>query len=869
MRIPGISLLIGLFVAVITTLTATAGTNVWSVHGPVGGRVLDVSVDHNDPDNVYVSTVRDLYRLNSSQTTWDIIANISGVASIQFSQLDPDVVVVETLGTTQRSYLSSDGGSVFTGLYFDVAASEAIGRVVLASDDRLFGTPAFSGGLATSDDLGITWSSINQGIPLATGSTTPMSVRALAAALSDANRVYAMLNDYRVIRTEDGGQNWIVPANLNLPLSPPNVAAELFVDPLNPNNVIVQGRVAYQSLDGGETWNQIASVSSIKNTSTVIGDSSTLYAITNGSDVSRSISSGVTWINETPPPRQSSDVAILADGSGLVGTTGGVYTRQSETDPWAFSSDGLIGSSIVRFSQNSVTQRLYVGTEYAGIAYTDDGALTFESAGSPSPQLPDQSTGYVYGLSVSQSGQPIIYGANGSDPTLYQSQDEGDAWSATGFNGVSTGVIRAIEISPLDSDVLYVGSGTNVYRSDDAGLNWTDISPPTLSSNVQSVKVHQQNDNIVVVSSQFGGVYHSSDAGVNWTQPLPSGELVSSQSLHFSSNNADRVYVIYDSDVWLSQDTGATWNILPVPGFIGSFFSFKEHPADENILYAQANNLNFGRSVNGGLSWESANEVLPLVGRGTRYFAQFMHIDTAEPNRVYAADTGEGVGVYTFARDVGVTGPLEHDEMDIGTTANYTFTVANGAEGVAGRVTFTLESQGPVTLLSAEPANSCTLASGVVSCSFLQLGSLESIQVNLEFVADSPGSAQLDVVAQSTETELNPDDNSLTIVLNIVDPDDLDLDGVPNVSDNCTNVANASQFDVDADGYGNACDADFDQSCTVNFLDIVQFSNAFLTNSPVHDLNDDGAVNFIDFSIMAGYFLLAPGPSGTSSVCDS
>nr|MBA2540696.1 amidohydrolase family protein [Deltaproteobacteria bacterium] len=42
---------------------------------------------------------------------------------------------------------------------------------------------------------------------------------------------------------------------------------------------------------------------------------------------------------------------------------------------------------------------------------------------------------------------------------------------------------------------------------------------------------------------------------------------------------------------------------------------------------------------------------------------------------------------------------------------------------------------------------------------------------------------------------------------NMVDPNDRDLDGVPNATDNCPDIANENQADADADGKGDLCDA--------------------------------------------------------------
>ncbi len=94
-------------------------------------------------------------------------------------------------------------------------------------------------------------------------------------------------------------------------------------------------------------------------------------------------------------------------------------------------------------------------------------------------------------------------------------------------------------------------------------------------------------------------------------------------------------------------------------------------------------------------------------------------------------------------------------------------------------------------------------------------------------------------------------------------PGDCDGDGVPNSLDNCILTANADQFDTDTDGYGNACDGDFDNTCgPVNYTDLAAFRAAFFTVSPLHDLDGSGGpVNYIDLALFKGLFFTPPGPS--------
>lgn len=849
------------------TVAVSAGQNIWSVNGPEGGRVSEISIGGTDPDTYFAATVRDLYKWDGAANRWQLIANIGSVSNVQYSSLTPDMIVLDSLGSISPTYISMDSGTTFTRLLIDATNSEPVGAVSLAADDRLFGSPSFSGGMAVSDDLGETWTTINQGFPLS--GSNPSTVRDLVTAPSDANRVYAVINDYRVVRTDDGGQNWGVPANTGLPLSPPNVSVELFVDPLDADVVIVQGRVAYRSVDGGESWSQISGLNSIRNTRPVFQDNTTLYSTIDNGKVSQSIDAGASWSDQSQPERRVRVVTAMPDGSALAGTDGGAYQRQGLAGPWQKINEGIVGTNILRFAQTSSSARVYAGTDQIGLVYTDDGGLTWVQAGSPSPNTPDASSGPMRGFAVSEGESPVLYGANLFDTTLYRSVDEGITWTPTAFSGITSSSIYGVDVAPSNVDVIYVGAGSAIYRSVDGGASWTNIRPSGLSSTTASLKVHATDSNTVVVASQFGGVFHSNNGGESWTQPLPSGELIYDQSLHFSVGDPDTAYVIYGGDVWKSEDAGAVWNQLALPGFLGSIFSFREHPENQNIFYAASQGQGFVRSVDGGATWEPASDIEPLVGDGLRYFPVYLLVDQSEPNRVFGAMDLEGVGVYTFARNLTLDAPVQEDQIELGAVADYTFNVSNGNEGIAVDVVATVSAQGPVSIQSVQPAGDCIVEASIAVCSFAQLDPSQSLSITVQAMADGTGAGQLNVDASSTEVEIDTADNAASVELTLGNLLDLDGDGVFNAVDNCTLAANSGQKDTDLDGLGNACDPDFDQNCSVNFLDVVQLANEFLGTSTLHDLNSDGVVNFIDFSILTDYFLAAPGPSGTGSVCDT
>jgi hypothetical protein len=107
-----------------------------------------------------------------------------------------------------------------------------------------------------------------------------------------------------------------------------------------------------------------------------------------------------------------------------------------------------------------------------------------------------------------------------------------------------------------------------------------------------------------------------------------------------------------------------------------------------------------------------------------------------------------------------------------------------------------------------------------------------------------------------------------TVRLGVCVDDDADCDSVLDTADNCIFADNSTQRDTDLDGIGNQCDADLDQNCNVNFVDLGQFKSRFFGTDPTADFNGDGQVNFVDLGIMKEQFFLAPGPSGVPNACD-
>jgi len=91
---------------------------------------------------------------------------------------------------------------------------------------------------------------------------------------------------------------------------------------------------------------------------------------------------------------------------------------------------------------------------------------------------------------------------------------------------------------------------------------------------------------------------------------------------------------------------------------------------------------------------------------------------------------------------------------------------------------------------------------------------------------------------------------------------DIDNDGFVGAGDNCLLINNPAQFDSDNDNIGNACDADFNNDNLVNADDIIEFRSLLNVDNAIGDLNEDGVVTGLDYSILRSLQKSTPGPSG-------
>lgn len=422
---------------------------------------------------------------------------------------------------------------------------------------------------------------------------------------------------------------------------------------------------------------------------------------------------------------------------------------------------------------------------------------------------------------------------------------------------------------------------------------------------------------VLLVSPAGHKIMLMSDAG--GANPLPSGEII------FKSGEPTMTSAALPPDFrqYFSPTDLAPGENLPPPappGPYGTDLSVLNNidPAGPWRLFV-ADDAAGGES--GGFEWRVVftpsdgdfgsrfNELVFPPGTTTQTInVQIYGDQTPEPNEAfyvnlyatneYATGIGDGQGQVTIVNDDPFPGPANDNAGSAqvigegsvqGTLANATLDGGSVCGGNGQRdiwYRFTAPRSGVVkvgscgtndlggvdvgvdTVVSiyASPVNielSCNdnwvTAPSVTACLLSDAGTL------VDSDTEAPVQQGEDVLIRVGEGASTVADN---VVLKVALLTDSDSDAVPDYRDNCTLVLNPTQLDADADGYGNACDADLNNSGTVTTADFGLLRSVL--NQPASasalaaaaDLNGSGVVTSADYSVLRARLNTVPGPSG-------
>lgn len=595
------------------------GGESWEHKGLTESRHIGrIAIHPNDPDTLYVAAVgnlwaageeRGIYRSTDGGDSWERVLYIdenTGAIDLIMHPSDPKTLIAG-MYQRRRSACCFVGGGPGSGLY-------------------------------RTTDGGDTWEELTEGLPEGDKGRWGLDYHR-----ADGNIVYATVEasgeGTGIYRSMDGGSSWEKRSDTN---PRPMYFSQVRVDPVNPQRVYVLGVRLAVSDDGGVTFNENAAARVHSDHHAMWIDPEHPDHIIMGSDggVHVSFDASGSWrMLDNLDLGQFYEIGVdnrepywvygglqdngswggpsnTLDGRGIrnadwfnVNGGDGFYARVDPQDPsilFAESQNGnLVRVDLDAMERQSIRpvarpDRAMVA-EWPGGGDDQETAVEGEEAAEPDPYRWNWNSPIVIS---SHDRATIYYGGN----ALLRSRDRGLTWEQMSpdltrainrdeeelmgvkpvlgilsrNDGISSyGNITTLSESPLDADVVYVGTDDgNVQRTVDGGANWTDIT------------------------ETFPG--------------LPDRTYVS--RLTASSAVAGRVYATFDNHyhgdfrpfVYVSDDHGDTWTTITggLPGW--SVNVIAEHPRTPDLLFL-GNELGVWFSIDRGTTWARLDNNLPTV----------------------------------------------------------------------------------------------------------------------------------------------------------------------------------------------------------------------------------------------------------------
>ncbi|MEM7585198.1 MAG: YCF48-related protein [Acidobacteriota bacterium] len=220
------------------------------------------------------------------------------------------------------------------------------------------------------------------------------------------------------------------------------------------------------------------------------------------------------------------------------------------------------------------------------------------------------------GYTVSSDDRGVRSRTGVNDPTAAEAVGRAapganSAWKPIGPYG---GSVRAIAVSPVDSNLVLAGTGGfaeygAVFRSTDGGATWTHALEVS-----EVVAITIASDETAFVAAQFGDVWRSVNGGRQWT-PLGFPDFPRALAVDPVDPNHLLVGGSQNGALWRSTDAGNSWQVISNgTGFAGAVHEIVFDPADSSfIALATSSGRQIWVTSNGGMSWVGRTAGLPSM----------------------------------------------------------------------------------------------------------------------------------------------------------------------------------------------------------------------------------------------------------------
>jgi photosystem II stability/assembly factor-like uncharacterized protein len=547
---------------------------------------------------------------------------------------NPDIVFVGALGSPwgpnedRGVFKTTDGGKSWKKILYVNDLTGAADMVTDPSNPNkllvamwehkrepwFFNSGGKGSGLHISYDAGESWTKITSENGLPKGDLGRIG---LAVAPSHPNIIYALVEakENGLYKSTDGGKKWSLVSTKNIG-DRPFYYAELYVDPVNENRIYNIYTYVSLSEDGGKTFRQIADYGNAVHPdhhAFWIHPTNPNYII-DGNDGGLNISRdrGESWsFAGNIPVGQFYHVNI--DNDFPYNVYGGMQDNGSWVGPSAVLKQGGI--------RNNDFQELYFGDGFDVVPYPKDsrygyamsqggnvgfydrvtGKTRFIKPNHPDPKVtlrfnwnaaiaqdPYKDCGLYFGSQfVHYSGDcgvswKIISPDLTTNDPAKQKADQSGGLTMDATNAENHTTILAIAPSPVDKDVIWVGTDDgNLQLTRDGGKTWTN-----LSTNLKALPA------------------------ASWIPQIEVSLKNTGEAFVVANNYRRNDYAAY---AYHTTDYGKTWRRIADDNKIGSFaLSIVQDPVEPNLLFL-GTDAGLYVSFDKGNSWKHWNKGFPQV----------------------------------------------------------------------------------------------------------------------------------------------------------------------------------------------------------------------------------------------------------------
>jgi photosystem II stability/assembly factor-like uncharacterized protein len=573
-----------------------------------------VTLDPSDPSVVYVGTGESnpssvdtypgngLWRSTDAGATWTNLglAETGHIAKVAVNPLNPNTLYVAAFGLYRTKnvdkgvYRSFDRGASWTRVLQVDSITGATdlqidpddtSRVLVATHTYYRTLPTVQRGGAGSGlwyttNAGSSWTQVTTGFPFNDANIGSISIDFSKSNPSIAYATVATgggLNWDGVYKSFDNGVTWAKVFNNAGTYSESQVWYNniLRIHPTDPNLVWTGMTNMYRTTDGGTTFGFASTAGDYHPDHHVIeyapSDAGKMV-FGNDGGIFTSTDGGATWVHagNLPITQFYAGTVALQSVNYVMGGAQDNSTMRTFTgvdNDWAliFGGDGF-NCAVDPTNVN----RIYAEYQNGGLVFSSDGGSNWNSG----------TNGINFGEPVNwqmpfalnpQNPMTLYAGTN----YLYRSTDGADNWTKISpiltYNlGGFFSTLSTIDVSPVDSNTVYVGTGDGrLWVTTDGGSNWADIAAGLPLRWVSRVTADLTDPAVAYVTlSGFreydneGHIFRTTNKGGSWTDIGTTLPDVPLNDVLVDPDFPSSLYIASDIGVMATTDLGSTWTDL-------------------------------------------------------------------------------------------------------------------------------------------------------------------------------------------------------------------------------------------------------------------------------------------------------------------